>query len=193
MCEFWPAKLLWVDDGDTIDVRMPTSTGKWKQVRVRITGIQAMEQTVYNSSPFRRRGDCHALQATDRLEQLMRKSRGVVRLGAQDATSVAGRRARRSVAVKIRGEWLDVGSILVAEGHALWVSQRVEQAWNIDVQQARPAGSRGPPEPVGHQPLRRWARRAGPPAPARRLRPHGLRRLQHQRRAGHDPEPLAPT
>ena len=129
-CEFWPAKLLWVDDGDTIDVRMPTSTGKWKQVRVRITGIQAMEQTVYNSSPFRRRGACHALQATDRLEQLMRKSRGVVRLGAQDATSVAGRRARRSVAVKIRGKWLDVGSILVAEGHALWVSQRVELAWN---------------------------------------------------------------
>ena len=130
MCSFWPAKLLWVDDGDTIDVRMATSTGKRKSVRVRITGIQAMEQTVYNSNPFRRRGQCHALQATERLEQLIRMSRGVVRLGAQDETSISGRRARRSVAVKIRGTWRDVGSILVSEGHALWHSQRVEQVWN---------------------------------------------------------------
>jgi micrococcal nuclease len=131
MCNFRRAQLLWVNDGDTIDVRMPTSTGKSKHVRVRITGIQAMEHTVYNSNPFRRRGHCHALQATERLEQLIRRSRGVVRLGAQDETSVSGRRARRSVAVKVRGSWQDVGSLLVAEGHALWHSQRDEQVWNV--------------------------------------------------------------
>jgi micrococcal nuclease len=131
ICKFWRAKVLWVNDGDTIDVRMATSTGLRKQVRVRLTGVQAMEHTIYNSNPFRRRGQCHALQATARLEQLIRRSRGVVRLSAQDEFSISGRRARRSVAVKIRGTWRDVGSILVAEGHALWHSQRVEQVWNV--------------------------------------------------------------
>src|SRR5919204_2081804 len=86
MCHFWRGKLKWVDDGDTIDVRMPTSTGKVKTVRVRIIGIQAMEQTTYDSNPRRRRGECHALQATARLEQLIRKGHGRVRLGAQDPT-----------------------------------------------------------------------------------------------------------
>src|ERR1041385_7397738 len=66
---FWSGKVKWVDDGDTIDVRMATSTGKRKTVRVRIIGIQAMEQTVYNTDPRRRRGECHALPATARLEQ----------------------------------------------------------------------------------------------------------------------------
>ena len=130
-CQFWRANVLWVDDGDTIDVRMPTSTGEQRRVRVRITGINAMEHSIYHSNPFRRRGQCHALQATARLEQLIRQSRGVVRLGAEDEYSLSGRRARRSVAVKIRGLWQDVGSLLVGEGHALWHSQQVEQAWNV--------------------------------------------------------------
>src|SRR4051812_9357538 len=55
-CHFWRGKLKFVDDGDTIDVRLPTSTGRRKTVRVRITGIQAMEQRVYTSNPRKRRG-----------------------------------------------------------------------------------------------------------------------------------------
>ncbi len=129
-CHFWRGKLRWVDDGDTIDVNMPTSTGKRKNVRVRIIGIQAMEQSVYASNPRRRKGACHALPATARLEQLIRKGRGTVRLGAQDPTSVSRRRLRRSVAVKIRGKWQDLGRILVGEGHALWLPYTVEYAWN---------------------------------------------------------------
>jgi micrococcal nuclease len=131
ICHFWPGKLKWVDDGDTIDAVMPTSTGKQKSVRVRIIGIQAMEQTVYTSNPHRRRGECHALPATARLEQLLRKRRGRMRLGAQDPTSASGRRVRRSVAVKVGGVWRDLGTILVAEGHALWLPNAIENAWNV--------------------------------------------------------------
>jgi endonuclease YncB( thermonuclease family) len=130
MCHFWGGKLKFVDDGDTVDVKLPTSTGKVKTVRVRITGIQAMEQTVYNSHPRKRRGDCHALPATARLDQLMRAGHGRVRLGAQDPASTTGNRLRRTVAVKIRGTWVDVGKVLTAEGHALWLPNPVEYAWN---------------------------------------------------------------
>jgi micrococcal nuclease len=143
-CHFWRGKLKWVDDGDTIDVRMPTSTGKVKTVRVRIIGIQAMEQTVYTSNPRKRRGECHALPATARLEQLIRKGRGRVRLGAQDPTSESGRRLRRSVAVKIRGVWKDVGRMMVAEGHALWLPYTVEYARNAEYSTlAQQAATRG--------------------------------------------------
>jgi len=130
ICHFWRGKLKFVDDGDTIDVKLPTSTGKVKTVRVRITGIQAMEQTVYNSHPGRRRGECHALPATARLERLLRTGRGVVRLSAQDPASETGGRLRRSVATRIRGKWVDVGKVLVAEGHALWHPNWFEYAWN---------------------------------------------------------------
>jgi endonuclease YncB( thermonuclease family) len=144
ICHFWPAKLKWVDDGDTIDVSMPTSTGKQKSVRVRIIGIQAMEQSVYNSNPHRRRGECHALPATARLEQLLRKRRGRLRLGAQDPMSASGQRARRSVAVKVGSAWRDLGSILVAEGHALWLPYVVENAWNVTYSTlAQQAAARG--------------------------------------------------
>ena len=40
---------------------------------VRMTGINAMEQSVYSSIASRRRGECHALEATSRLEQLIRR------------------------------------------------------------------------------------------------------------------------
>ena len=144
LCHFWRGKLKWADDGDTIDVRMPTSTGKVKTVRVRIIGIQAMEQTLYTSNPRRRKGECHALRATARLEQLIGKGGGRVRLGAQDPASASGRRLRRSVAVKIRGVWRDVGSMLVAEGHALWLPYTFEYAWNATYARfAQEAATRG--------------------------------------------------
>ncbi|MDQ3740533.1 MAG: lamin tail domain-containing protein, partial [Actinomycetota bacterium] len=54
----------------------------------------------------------------------------LVRLAAQDAGSRSGKRLRRSVAVKRDGQWHDVGSTLVAEGHALWLSNPQEWAWN---------------------------------------------------------------
>jgi endonuclease YncB( thermonuclease family) len=145
-CHFWRGHLTFVDDGDTIDVRMPTSTGKRKVVRVRVTGIQAMEQTVYTSHPSRRRGACHALPATARLERVLRAGRGIVRLAAQDPQSTTGGRLRRSVAVRIGGKWRDVGTMLMADGHTLWLPNSVEYAWNATYarlgEQAAAAGKR---------------------------------------------------
>lgn len=124
-CHFWTGKVVHVHDGDTIEVR-----AGGRHLRVRITGIQAMEQTVYSSYATRRRGECHAVAATNRLEQLVRRSGGVVRLAAQDPGSRSGRRLRRSTAVRSGGGWRDVGRVLVSEGHALWLTNPDEWAWN---------------------------------------------------------------
>jgi hypothetical protein len=99
-------------------------------LRVRITGIQAMEQDVYSSRASRRRGACHALEATDRLLGLLRSGGRRVRLAAQDPRSRSGRRLWRSVAVRSGGAWRDVGQVLAAEGHALWLPHSREYAWN---------------------------------------------------------------
>ena len=124
-CTFWKAKVLHVHDGDTMEVR---SEGRVQLIR--LTGIQAMEMTVYSGIRSRRRGECHAVAATNRLESLVRASRNVVRLGAQRRGSRSGRRWRRSVAVEQGGRWRDVGEILVREGHALWLTNPVEWAWD---------------------------------------------------------------
>jgi endonuclease YncB( thermonuclease family) len=118
-----------VDDGDTLDVDV-ADDGRANPIRVRITGIQAMEQTVYSSHPSRRRGECHALAATARLDHLVRRGQGLVRLAAQRASSRTGGRWRRSVAVRVRGRWLDVGRVLISHGDALWLPNSVEYAWN---------------------------------------------------------------
>jgi endonuclease YncB( thermonuclease family) len=124
-CTFWTARVVHVHDGDTLEVKV-----RGRTLRIRVTGIQAMEQTVYSSYATRRRGECHAVAATNRFEQLIRRSRGVVRLAAQDRRSRSGSRWRRSVAVRSGGGWRDVGHVLVSEGHALWLTNPVEWAWN---------------------------------------------------------------
>jgi endonuclease YncB( thermonuclease family) len=121
----WVAKLVSVNDGDTIHVRL---NGAVKTVR--LSSVQAMEQSVYSPYPSKRRGQCHALEATARLEQLVRAGHGRVRLSAQDPSSHAGYRWRRSVAARIGGRWRDLGQILIREGHALWMSGTTEDRWN---------------------------------------------------------------
>jgi endonuclease YncB( thermonuclease family) len=125
-CQYWYGKATFVADGDTIDVRVRGLGVR----RVRLTGINAMEQTRYSRYRARRRGACHAVAATARLEQLIRSGRRRVRLAAQDPASVAGRRLRRQVSARIDGRWVDVGRVLVEEGHALWLPHGVEYAWN---------------------------------------------------------------
>src|SRR5919197_5019997 len=129
-CHFWVGKAKFIDDGDTIDVRLTTSTGRRKVVRVRMTGIQAMEQYSYSSHPSRRRGECHAVEATARIEQLTRRVHGLVRLSAQRPGSATGSRLRRWLAVKLHGSWHDVGRRLLKEGYVLWLPNRIEYAWN---------------------------------------------------------------
>ena len=127
-CQYWYGKATFFADGDTIDVRLPGARVR----RVRLTGINAMEQSRYSRYPSRRRGACHALAATARLERLIRRGGRRVRLAAQDPASAAGRRLRRQVSTRIDGRWVDVGRALVEEGRALWLPHGVEHAWNRD-------------------------------------------------------------
>ena len=130
-CTFAYGKVEFVADGDTIDVALPDVGVR----RVRLTGVNAMEQTRYSATASRRRGACHALAATARVERLLRKGRGRVRLAAQDPTSMAGRRLRRQVSTRIAGSWVDVGRVLLEEGRALWLPNGIEYAWNRSYRQ----------------------------------------------------------
>lgn len=128
-CSIWTGKVTYIGDGDTVYVRV-NGFDPPRTVSVRFTGINAMEQTVYGSNPAARRGDCHALEATSRLESLIRRGGGRVRLAAMDASSASRSRWRRAVAVKIGGRWRDVNRILVKEGLAVWLPNGNEWVWN---------------------------------------------------------------
>jgi endonuclease YncB( thermonuclease family) len=141
-CHVQTGKATFVADGDTIDVRID---GVGKR-RVRLTGIQAMEQTRYSKKVSRRRGSCHALAATARLQQLLRQGGNRVQLEDQSDASVSRGRLRRHVSAWIGGPWVDVEAILLAEGHVLWLPNKVEWAWNrqysLLARQAAAAGLR---------------------------------------------------
>jgi endonuclease YncB( thermonuclease family) len=126
-CTVWTGKAVSVNDGDTLDVDVARD-GSRRAVRVRLAGVQAMEQSGYSSRS--RVGDCHAVDATLRLEQLVRRSRGLVRLSADDPESRSRGRFIRSLAVRSGGGWRDVGAIMIREGRALWWASRHESAPN---------------------------------------------------------------
>ncbi|WP_436529474.1 lamin tail domain-containing protein [Actinoplanes sp. HUAS TT8] len=137
-CSVWTGKVAWVPDGDTLIVRV----GKGKARSIRLIGVQAMEQHRYSPNPARRRGECHALEATARVEQLVRAGNGVVRLTAEHASSASRGRPLRSVAVKIGGRWVDIGSDLVRRGHALALSFPGEGAWDLAYERGSAAAAR---------------------------------------------------
>src|SRR5947199_4683477 len=127
-CHFWQAKISRYQDGDTIAVHINGIKG---EKEIRFAGIQAMEQTVYSDKhPELRRGECHALEATARQEQLIKQGHGRLRLAAQHPSTDHKGRLLRSVAVNIGGRWQDLGQILISEGHALWLPLSTETAWN---------------------------------------------------------------
>ena len=142
-CQFWTGKVTFVADGDTIDVDID-GDGTRASKTVRFTGINAMELTRYSKYPSRRRGACHGLEATALVERYVKRSRGIVRLAAQDQRSTTGKRLRRAVAVRVGGRWMDLGRILMEGGHALWLPNPVENAHNLEyhllAEQARAAG-----------------------------------------------------
>ena len=129
VCTVWTGKVTYIGDGDTIYVDVKGDRTS-KTLHVRMTGLNATEQTVYSNVASRRRGECHALEATARLEQLIRTSRWRVRLAALDPGSHSGVRPRRAVAVRIDGRWRDIATILLSEGHALFLPNHTEWAWN---------------------------------------------------------------
>src|SRR3954454_14000362 len=74
-CHVWNGKVRQVDDGDTLDARVP-GDGLGGVLRVRIIGVQAMELPSYRAA--RRAGDCHAIHATRPLQHLVRRSKNRV-------------------------------------------------------------------------------------------------------------------
>ena len=130
-CHLKTGTVTFIGDGDTVSVHLDGTPRDAPAARVRITGIQAMEEHVYTTLPGERVGECHANEATARLEYLVRKSRNRVQLAAQheDSHSTNGR-IRRQVRVNLNGNWRDVGRILMGEGHALWLSNWEEWALN---------------------------------------------------------------
>jgi endonuclease YncB( thermonuclease family) len=130
-CHFWTGKVTFIADGDTIKVDLDGDHSP-KSYPVRFTGINAMELHRYSEYADRRSGDCHGVEAADRLEQLLRQGGMRVRLAAQSASSHSGHRLRRQVSVRIRGHWVDVNRTILAEGQALWLPNPQEYAWNRD-------------------------------------------------------------
>jgi endonuclease YncB( thermonuclease family) len=126
-CTVWTAKVVSVNDGDTLDADVAFD-GTTRARRIRLAGVQAMEQTAYSSRS--RAGDCHAVDATHRLEGLVRRSRGIVRLAAKDPQSTSRGRLVRTVAVKVGRRWVDAGTRMIREGRALWWASWSESAPN---------------------------------------------------------------
>jgi micrococcal nuclease len=120
-------RVVHVADGDTVDVDV-SGDGTSRPVRVRLTGINAMELTRYANDPRNWRGECHGVAAARRLYSLVYGK--TVRLTAQDARSRSGERFRRRVWVYTGGAWRDVALILLAEGHGLFLPNPIEYASN---------------------------------------------------------------
>ncbi|MFI5932300.1 lamin tail domain-containing protein [Actinoplanes sp. NPDC051494] len=129
VCQVWTGKVVRVSDGDTLQVDL-AGDGTPVPRSIRLIDVQAMEQSVYASDRAKRRGDCHALEATARLEQLVRAGGGIVRLTAQNPGSTSRDRPLRAVQVRINGAWRDVGLDLIGRGLALWQPFQSEWAWN---------------------------------------------------------------
>jgi micrococcal nuclease len=133
--------VVFVDDGDTIDVRIdgvvpdPGRDG----TRIRFLGTQAMELYTYHHDLNLVSGECHGVDAAKRLKSLLMSSAGVgkrVRLTARDASSSNLGRPARFVAVKGKdGAWHDVGAVMIREGQAIASYQKVEYAWNASYRQ----------------------------------------------------------
>jgi micrococcal nuclease len=127
LCYAENAQLLWVDDGDTIDVRIP---GASSDSRVRMTAINATEQSAYDSNPGRQRGECWALNANYLLTAMLRRASGRLRLVYQNRLTRAGVRFVKDAQVLIRSSWHDLNSLLVSRGYALFMPNGREWAWN---------------------------------------------------------------
>jgi len=163
-CSFWYGTVQGISDGDTLDVLVDHSGSQ----HVRLGGVQAMELTVYSRTAERRRGECSAVEAAARLQQMVPPGTRV-RLAAEREGSRSGARPRRSVFVERDGVWRDVARTLLREGHGLWLPASDEPAHNAEydllAQQAKAARvgvwnparcGRGPAPDAGLQVWATW-------------------------------------
>jgi endonuclease YncB( thermonuclease family) len=128
-CHFQTAKVVSINDGDTVGVDLD-GDGSHRTYQVRFRAVQAMELTRYSDHRAKRRGQCHAVAAANRVENLMRASHMRVRLSSQHPSRDHLGRLIRWIAVRRHGHWQDVGAILMREGHALWMDNTSDTAWN---------------------------------------------------------------
>lgn len=145
-------KVVFVADGDTIDVDIEGKADGADGTRIRFLTTQAMELTEYHHDLDDVRGECHAKQAAKALKQILftdvtsRTAGRRVRLIASDpASSNLGREAR-FVAVKLSdGKWHDVGYMMIKKGLVLPSFHKTEYRWNklyrLRSQQAAAAGA----------------------------------------------------
>jgi endonuclease YncB( thermonuclease family) len=129
-CSYWYGTLAGVNDGDGVDVDLE-GDGTSTPVSIRLNGIQAMELTRY-SDVGDREGQCHAVEAADRLEEVV----GIgtrVRLAAQHTSSASGSRPRRTLFYRdANGVWRDVARTMLYEGRVLWLPATDEPAHNAE-------------------------------------------------------------
>ena len=97
-CHFQTAKVTSVNDGDTVYVRLGGHA-----YSVRFRAVQAMELTRYSDHRAKRRGQCHAVAAANRVEDLVRASHMRVRLSSQHPAKDHLGRLVRWVAVRRHG------------------------------------------------------------------------------------------
>lgn len=121
-CQLSKAKIVGVTDGDTVSAKIKQGSSWSKRTQIRLTAVQAMELTEFGRRSGRS-GECHSVEAAERLEQLIRTK--TVRLAALRSGGQL-----RGIAFKQGGSWTDVGSVLIREGHALWDPHPREWAWN---------------------------------------------------------------
>lgn len=124
-CHFWTARAVSINDGDTIGVRIDGQRRIWQ---IRFIGVQAME--LHHYDPKHRSGECNAVEAANRVQQLVRGSHNRVLLSSQHPGTRFTYRLGRYISVKVNGKWQDLGAIEMSEGHTLWMSDEREQAWN---------------------------------------------------------------
>ena len=108
-CQIWKAKVFTTADGDTFNAKI-WEGGRWTPRKdIRLLGVQAMELTDY-SRAHGREGDCHAVAAAERFEELLQgpsvkrrrsvwpRSGRAARPPARAGGSGAGSRTSRAVA-----------------------------------------------------------------------------------------------
>jgi micrococcal nuclease len=111
-------KVVFVDDGDTIDVNL-AGDGTNRPARIRYIGVQAMELSVYSQTLSKLRGQCWGVEAAKNLHSILYKRK--VRLTSRHANSYSSVNVRplRSVAVRQGGAWVDTGGLQIDAGLAL--------------------------------------------------------------------------
>ena len=119
-----------VVDGDTVLVDLDDDATE-RTERVRFTGINTTELTTYGTDLALLRGECHGVEATKRLHEMVFGKQ--VRLVSRYSFSKSKRnRLRRAVYAQLDGEWRDVAQVLLEEGHALWMPSVDEYDRNLD-------------------------------------------------------------